>query len=199
LSRRSHRAERTGAGSSEDGVLARSFFSAVDRAADIQGPVIEKYVGYIRRRHGGKSSDDQQKVIDRHFLTIATGTGAGTGALAFFPGVGTLFALGTAGGEALGILEAFALYTLASGNDVISGFAGAGGVTGLARLARLPRGEKQRLNSRLGRMAFRQARRRLAAGAFQKMLPLGVGAVLGARANHKLARAMVAEIHRSLH
>ena len=200
-----------------DGKLARQFFTAVDKASEVQAPAIEKYVDHIQRWHGRKMVDEQQKVIDRHFLTLATGTGAGTGALAFFPGIGTLLSMGAAGGEALGIVEVFALYTLSSarlrgidinhrearrrlilfsiagaaGNEAVSAASGARGVKGLRKLSGASEAEKRNINSRLGRIAFRQLRHRMTGAAFAKMLPLGVGAVLGARANRKLAHSMV--------
>lgn len=200
-----------------DGKFARRFFRAVDKASDVQSPAIEKYVSYIQRRHGRKSLERQQKVIDRHFRTLATGTGAGTGALAFFPGIGTLLSAGAAGGEALGVVEVFALYTLSSarlrgvdishqearrrlilfsiagaaGSDAVSLASGEKGVRGLRKLGSSGDAEKRSINSRLGRIAFRQLRRRMVGGAFSKMLPLGVGAVLGARSNRKLANMMI--------
>lgn len=204
-----------------DGKLARQFFKAVDKASEVQAPAIEKYVNYIRSRHGRKSVARQQKVIDRHFRTLATGTGAGTGALAFFPGIGTLLSAGAAGGEALGVVEVFALYTLSSarlrgvdishrearrrlilfsiagaaGNEAVSAASGAKGIGGLRKLGSASDAEKRTINSRLGRIAFRQLRRRMAGAAFAKMLPLGVGAVLGARANRKLAHMMIRHTH----
>lgn len=200
-----------------DGKLARQFLRAVDKASEVQAPAIEKYVGHIRRRHRRKSVERQQKIIDRHFRTLATGTGAGTGALAFFPGIGTFLSMGAAGGEALGIVEVFALYTLSSarlrgvdishrearrrlilfsiagaaGNEAVSAASGAKGIGGLRKLGSASDAEKRNINSRLGRIAFRQLRRRMTGAAFAKMLPLGVGAVLGARANRKLANTMI--------
>ncbi len=204
-----------------DGKLARQFFKAVDKASEVQAPAIEKYVNHIQRRHGRKSVARQQKVIDRHFRTLATGTGAGTGALAFFPGIGTLLSMGAAGGEALGVVEVFALYTLSSarlrgidishrearrrlilfsiagaaGNEAVSAASGAKGIGGLRKLGGASDAEKRNINSRLGRIAFRQLRRRMAGAAFAKMLPLGIGAVLGARANRKLAHMMIRHTH----
>ncbi|MDN5720872.1 MAG: hypothetical protein ACTH2Y_06475 [Corynebacterium sp.] len=204
-----------------DGRMASQFFRAVDKASEVQSPVIEKYVDHIQRRHRRKSVARQQRVIDRHFRTLATGTGAGTGALAFFPGIGTVLSMGAAGGEALGVVEVFALYTLASarlrgvdishrearrrlilfsiagaaGNDAVSAASGKKGVTGLRKLGSASEAQKRNINSRLGRIAFRQLRRRMTGAAFAKMLPLGIGAVLGARSNRKLAHMMIRHTH----
>ncbi|MEL4154313.1 hypothetical protein [Corynebacterium bovis] len=202
-----------------EGVLARRFFAAVDKAASLQGPAISKYVTHILDHHGDKPLAEQQRIVDRHFLALATGSGAGTGGLAFIPGVGTLLSIGAAGGEALAVVEIFALYTLASarlhgldvedtevrralilftiagssGSDVVAAMAGQQGLSGLRALTGR---QMLSMNSRLGTLAFRQLRRRLTGAAFQKLLPLGVGAFLGARANRRIATAMIDQVHR---
>lgn len=127
---------------------------------------------------GVDRAEDQQRAIDRHVLALATGAGTGTGA--------HLHGIDVSDRETRRGL-------------ILLIIAGASGLAGLARLARLLRWERKRLNSRIGRIAFHQVRRRLAAGAFATMLPLGVGAVLGARANHRLARTVITDLSRSLH
>lgn len=54
------------------------------------------------------------------------------------------------------------------------------------------------LNSRLLRMAVKKTTRKLGASWFGKIMPFGIGAVIGSVANRKLAKRMIANAHETL-
>ncbi|MBC6795454.1 hypothetical protein ACN4DW_01370 [Corynebacterium macclintockiae] len=55
--------------------------------------------------------------------------------------------------------------------------------------------ELKQANNVLGRFAFRQVRKRFGGAMFKKVLPFGVGAYLGAKANRKIAEHMIDNVH----
>lgn len=55
--------------------------------------------------------------------------------------------------------------------------------------------ELKQANNVLGRFAFRQVRKRFGGAMFKKVLPFGVGAYLGAKANRKIAEQMIDNVH----
>lgn len=65
----------------------------------------------------------------------------------------------------------------------------------IARLARSNKSELLKINSVLGRAALRQLRKRFGGAMVQKIMPFGIGAVLGAKANRKIAQDMVRQVH----
>lgn len=207
------------------GPIAGRFFSSVNRAATVQEPAVRAYVKKVQEKHNAKTLEDKQKVLDNHFRNLATGSGLGTGGLAAMPGIGTLLSLGGIAGESVVLLEACGFYALASaelhGIDIsneerrraviltaVSGASGnelvqaltqdgaLGSVKSLRGLKNASGKELVTINSTLGRLAFRQMRKRFGGAMLQKVLPFGLGAVLGARANRKIADAMIEQVRR---
>lgn len=203
-----------------EGIIATSFFTAIHRAAAIQKPVIQRYVTTMAKRHSGHTWQQKQTIIDKHFLALATGSGLGTGALAAWPGIGTLASLAGIAGESMVMLELYGFYALASaylrGIDisdethrrtlVLLAVSGASSselvqilsaetpLQSLKSLRELSQASGQELlsvNSLLGRIALRQMRKRFQGALIGKIMPFGVGAFLGARANRATARKMI--------
>lgn len=207
------------------GAVAGRFFSAVDRAASVQQPAIRNYVKKLNENHGGKSVEERQAILDKHFRNLAVGSGAGTGGLAAMPGIGTLASLGGIAGESVLLLEACGLYALASAelhgvdikdeqhrralilttvsgassNDLVDALTQDGALTSVKSLRGLRNAsgkEMVAINSTLGRIAFKQMRKKFGGALLKKLLPFGVGAVLGARANKKIAEHMTQQVRR---
>lgn len=210
-----------------DGALSSRFFAAVDRAVRAQDSTMDKYINHLRSSNPGKSQAELQEQLDKHFRNLATGSGVANGGVAALPGLGTMLSVATIGAEGVMLLEVCALYALASaklrgldtdredlrrtlvllsvaggsGNELLRSVAeqkGLGSLLSLRSLRTLPAGELNRVNSTLGRLAMRTLRRRLGGAMFQKMLPFGIGAVLGGRANRKLANMMIEQVHTTL-
>ena len=206
------------------GPVAGRFFAAVDRAASIQEPAVRSYVKKLSEKHSARSIEERQEMLDKHFRNIATGSGLGTGGLAAWPGIGTLASLGGIAGESILLLEACGLYALASAelhgvdisneqyrraliyvtvsgastNDLVQALTADGALTtvkSLRSLKNAPAKELVTINSTLGKLAFKQMRKKFSGALMRKILPFGVGAVLGARANRKIANHMVKQVH----
>lgn len=206
------------------GPIAGRFFTGVDRAVKVQAPVIESYVKKLQDKNPGKSVFEHQEALDKRFRTIATGSGVGTGGLAAVPGIGTMMSLAGIAGESVALLEVCSLYALASaklhgldisdeehrktivliavsgatGKDLISALTeenALAGVKSLRGLTKVKGKDMVQVNSILGRFAFKQVRRRFGRSMFGKLLPFGVGAVLGGKANRTIADGMIKQVH----
>ncbi|RAV32695.1 hypothetical protein [Corynebacterium heidelbergense] len=210
-----------------DGMLSRRFFAAVDRAVRAQDSSIDKYVAGLRKKNPSATNAELQAKLDKHFRNLATASGAGNGGIAALPGLGTAVSLVTISGEGILIVEVCALYALASaklrnidttleevrralvllavaggsGNDVLRAVAEQNGIksiVGLRSLKNLPKGELIKVNSTLGKLAMRTLRRRFGGAMFKKLMPFGIGAVLGAKANRKIADRMIGQVQQTL-
>lgn len=208
-----------------DGPIAGRFFAGVDRAAAVQEPAIRAYVEKIAGKGSNLTLEQRQARVDKHFRNLATGTGLGTGGLAAMPGIGTLMSLAGITGESFLLLEACGFYALASAelqgvdisdeqhrrmlilaavsgassNDLVKALTEEGTLTSVRSLRGLTKASGKELvtiNSTLGRIAFRQMRRKFRGALLKKLLPFGLGAFLGARANRKIADNMITQVHR---
>ena len=210
-----------------EGMIASRFFAAVDHCAKIQAPAIRSYVEKVTAKHADKSLDEKQSVLDKHFTNLLTGTGAGTGGIASVPGLGTLLSIGAIGGESLLVLEACGLYALASAhlhgididdeehrraivfltvsgadnNEIVSALSQGStmaSVKSLRAVTKAPRKDLPMINGALGKLALRRMRKTFAKGMFSKIMPFGIGVVLGVTANRSIAKTMIQHVHRFL-
>ncbi|WP_080795550.1 hypothetical protein [Corynebacterium pacaense] len=198
----------------------RQLVAALDRAVQIQSGVIEGYVRRLRRKHPEASPAELQNLIDKHFMRAVSGTGAGVGMAAAVPGIGFFTGALAIGAESAVFLDAVALYTAASahlrGVDigdperrralilvVLLGAAGTAlvdpgarrrGVPAVASISRFSTKRLVEVNGRLLRMALRRFRFTW----LGKIMPLGIGAVLGLMANRRLARRALRNTYESL-
>ena len=217
----------SGANQYPDGMIASRFFAAVDRSAKMQAPAIRSYVDKVTAKHADKSVGEKQLILDKHFTNLLTGTGAGTGGVAAVPGLGTLLSIGAIGGESLLVLEACGLYALASAhlhgididdeehrraivlltvsgadnNEIVSALSQGStlaSVKSLRGVTKAPRKELPMINGALGKLALRRMRKTFAKGMFRKIMPFGIGVVLGVTANRSIAKTMIQHVHRFL-
>lgn len=210
-----------------DGVVTGRFFKAVDRAASVQAPAIRSYVERVKSKHPDKSAAELQEVLDGQFKKVTVGSGAGTGGLAAMPGIGTLVSLAGIAGESVLILELCGFYTLASaelkgidisseahrralvlaavsglsGNELISALTAEGSLKSITSLRGIKGASSRDLkvvNSALGRIAMKQVRKRFRGALVRKVMPFGIGALLGARENAKISDALVKQVRELL-
>lgn len=213
------------------GGVGKALISALDRAVSMQTSTIENYIGYMRRKNPDASPAEIQKLVDKHFTRLASGTGASAGAASAIPGIG--FATGTAAiaGESVLFLDAAAFYTVASaylrGVDirdperrralVLLTLLGAKGVAVIealvgdisnpgegaslspaTMLGKFSGPTLSNVNNRLTRMALKRVSKRMMRSWVGKIMPLGIGAVLGGIANRRLAGALTDNTAESL-
>ena len=205
----------------ENNRISQGFMAAINKVISAQSSIIIGYVERLKKSNKNASPQELQELIDKHFLKIVSGTGAAAGASAAIPGIGLVSGAAAIGAESLVFLEAAAWYILASahlrGDDirdeerrralvlvVLTGSQGSalvdtllGDVTTLsgmksaATLSRFSGPTLSGINGRLTKLFLKQARKKLKWAWLSKLLPMGVGAVLGTTANRKLARQVM--------
>ena len=102
--------------------ISQGFMDAVNKVVSVQSSVIIGYVDKLKKRNKNASTAELQKLIDKHYLNIVSGTGAAAGASSAIPGIGLISGAAAIGAESLVFLEASAWYILASshlrGDDI---------------------------------------------------------------------------------
>lgn len=205
----------------ENNRISQSFMAALNKVISAQSSIIIGYVERLKKSNKNASPQELQELIDKHFLNIVSGTGAAAGASAAIPGIGLVSGAAAIGAESLVFLEAAAWYILASahlrGDDirdeerrralvlvVLTGSQGSAlvdtllgdvttfsGMKSAATLSRFSGPTLSGINGRLTKLFLKQARKKLKWAWLSKLLPMGVGAVLGTTANRKLARQVM--------
>ncbi|MFP7366086.1 hypothetical protein SFC07_09975 [Corynebacterium callunae] len=209
------------------GFGGKYLIAALDKAVDMQTSAIEGYVNWLRKQNPNANPAEIQVLIDKHFMRLATGSGAGVGVAAAIPGIGFVTGALAVGAESLVFLDAAAFYTMASahlrGIDikhserrralvlvVLLGASGTaivdtvvGDITksskapGIA-ISRLGVGNLLEVNSRLLKFGINRIGKQFRKAWIGKILPLGVGAVLGTMANRKMAKKTIGNAYDSL-
>lgn len=82
----------------------------LDRVLSVQRPIVLAHLRRLRAKHPHAHPAEVVTLLEKHYLTSVTLGGAGVGAAAAIPAVGTVAALAIAGGETAGFIEATALY-----------------------------------------------------------------------------------------
>ncbi|WP_295803326.1 hypothetical protein [uncultured Corynebacterium sp.] len=205
----------------ESNRISQGFLVAINKVVSAQSSIIIGYADRLKKKNKDASPEQLQQLIDKHFLNIVSGTGAAAGASAAIPGIGLVSGAAAVGAESLVFLEAAAWYILASahlrGDDirdeerrralvlvVLTGSQGSalvdtmlGDVTTLsgmksaATLSRFSGPTLSGINGRLTKLFLKQARKKVKWAWLSKLLPMGVGAVLGTTANRKIARQVI--------
>jgi len=199
---------------------ARALAQVIERSTRIHGPAGEAYVTRLRRAHPGASPAEVDAKLEKRYLAALTASGAAVGSAATFPGVGTLTAVSAGAGETVFFVEATALFVLAKavvyniqadhrerrralvlsvlvGDDskrAIGELIGPGRTNGgwLAEgMASLPLPTLSRLNTRMLRYFVKRYTVRRGALMFGKMLPVGIGAVVGGVGNRMVGKKIV--------
>ncbi len=195
--------------------------AALDRAVSIPSGTIHAHVDQVRRRHPEAGPAEVVTLLEREYLLLVQGTGGAVGAAAAAPAIGTGVALALTVGDVATFFGASAAFALAVASvhgievqDVarrralllatILGESGAkavadeGALVGLrsvrvaqALLTRMPTGTIQRVNSRLTRRLLRRQLARQSGLAFGRLVPFGIGAVIGVTGARALGRTVV--------
>ncbi|KWX57669.1 hypothetical protein [Mycobacterium sp. NAZ190054] len=207
-------------------VAAKVLSQIIERGARVQGPAVKAYVERLREGNPGATPADIVGKLDKQYMAAVMASGAAVGSAAAFPGIGTLVAMSAVAGETVVFLEATALYVLAMAEVhgipaehrerrralVLSVLVGEDGKRAVADLigpgrtsgawvsegaATLPLPALSQLNSRLLRYFVKRYTLKRGALAFGKMLPVGVGAVVGGVGNRLMGKKIVANAHKA--
>jgi hypothetical protein len=199
---------------------ARALAHIIERSTRIQGPAATAYVDRLRRANPDAAPAVIVSKLEKRYVTAVTASGAAVGSAAVLPGFGTLAALSAAAGETAVFLEATAFFALATaavhgvpsenrerrralvlallvGDDskhAIGELLGPGRTSGAwlsQGVASVPMPALAQLNSRLLKRAVRRYTLRRGALLFGKMLPIGIGAIIGAIGNRIVGKKIV--------
>ena len=208
------------------GVAAKALSQIIERGARVQGPAVRAYVNRLREQNPQASPAEIVAKLEKQYMAAVMASGAAVGSTAAFPGIGTLVAMSAVAGETVVFLEATALYVLAVaevhgipaehrerrralvlsvlvGEDskrAIADLLGPGRTSGAwvsDGAATLPLPALSQLNSRLLRYFVKRYTLKRGALAFGKMLPVGVGAVVGGVGNRFMGKKIVANAHKA--
>lgn len=191
----------------------------IDKAQRLQAPAVAKYVRGLREKHPDDSPAQIIARLEKRYLTAVTGSGGAVGATAAVPGVGTIAALGAVTGETVLFLEASALLalaiaevhgigvhesekrktlvlTVALGEEGLSRLGGVVGTQGgaLRSLGRsaAPGGTFAKLNRTLTNRIIKKYALKRAPMVIGRLMPAGIGAVIGGAGNLALGKRVVA-------
>ncbi|QZN86186.1 hypothetical protein [Cellulomonas sp. C5510] len=192
--------------------------AALDRAVTIPSATVHAHVDQLRRKHPDATPQRLVELLEREYLLLVQGTGGAVGAAAAAPAVGTGVALALTLGDVATFFGASAAFSLAvasvHGIDVqdaerrralllatilgetgVKAAADAGGIRTVsvarALLTRMPTGTIRRVNTRLTRQLFRRQLARQSGLALGRLVPFGVGAVVGVTGARALARTVI--------
>ena len=208
----------------DPGAAAKALSQILERGARVQAPAVKAYVARLRAADPAATPADIVTRLDKHYRAAVMASGAAVGSAAAFPGIGTLVAMSAVAGETVVFLEATAVYVLAVaevhgipvdhrerrralvlavlvGEDskrAVADLIGSGRTSGAwvsDGAATLPLPALSQLNSRLLRYFVKRYTLKRGAMAFGKLLPVGVGAVVGGVGNRLMAKKIIANAH----
>ncbi|WP_280252822.1 hypothetical protein [Nocardia abscessus] len=198
------------------GAFEKTVVELLDTGSRLQAPAVAKYVDRIRRSHPDESPAQIIERLEKQYLLAVTGSGSAVGATAAFPGVGTVAAIAAVSAETTFFMEASAVFTLAvasvhgitpedqeqrralvlavvlgeSGMQIVQKSVGTSAKNwGTAFASRIP-GLSSMNDSLLKRFIIRFITKRAALMA-GKVLPAGIGAVIGGAGNRALGKATI--------
>lgn len=204
-----------------------TLLSSLDKAVSVQSGVISKYVDNVRNKTESLDEAQELINKHFKRITTGTGAGAGAAAsipgIGLFAGVAAIgaesvvfleaaawYILASAKLRGLDIHDAeqrraLVLLVLSGSKgsaivDTLVGDLGQGGVSlkSASALTRFSAPTLSSVNSRLARTFLKQATGRLKWAWLSKLMPLGIGAVLGSIANRKLADRVMKHAYEQL-
>ena len=204
----------------DPGTAAKVLSQIIERGARVQGPAVKAYVDRLREHNPNASPADIAEKLGTHYMAAVMASGAAVGSAAAFPGVGTLVAMSAVAGETVVFLEATAVYVLAvaevhgipaehrerrralvlavlvgeESKNAVADLLGPGRTSGawLADgAATLPLPAVSQLNNRLVKYFVKRYTLKRGAMMFGKMLPVGIGAVVGGVGNRMMGKKIV--------
>lgn len=190
----------------------------LDKALTLQGPLVEWHVARLRRNRPDAAPAEIIKRLNAELRMATIGAGAAVGAAAAAPGVGTAAAVALSGGEALGFLNATALYVLSRAQvqgvavhdidrrrtlvmAVMLGEAGASSVQKVAGrtgkhwakqiVKNIPPEKILAVNKVLGRHFVTKYGTKQGIVVLGRVIPFGIGAVIGGTANAVFSQGII--------
>ncbi|BCI54554.1 hypothetical protein NIIDNTM18_38320 [Mycolicibacterium litorale] len=209
-----------GAGDEKPGAAAKVLSQIIERSSRVQAPAVKAYVDRVRAGDPAASPAEIVAKLEKHYRTAVMASGAAVGSTAALPGIGTLTAMSAVAGETVVFLEATSLFVLAvaevygipahererrralvlsvlvgdDGKRAVADLIGPGRTSGAwiaDGAATLPLPAVSQLNSRLLKYFVKRYTLKRGALAFGKVLPVGIGAVVGGLGNRMMAKRII--------
>ena len=198
----------------------RALSHIIESGSRVQAPAVRAYVERLRDGNPDATPAEIVTKLEKHYLAAVMASGAAVGSAAAFPGIGTLMALSAVAGETFLFLEATSVFVLAvaevhgipadhrerrralvlavlvgeDSKNAVADLIGPGRTSGawLADgAATLPLPAVSQLNSRLLRFFVKRYALKRGALAFGKLLPIGIGAVVGGWGNRLMGKRII--------
>jgi hypothetical protein len=205
---------------------AKVLSAIIERSARVQAPAVKAYVDRLRAHSPNATPAEIVTRLEKHYVAAVMASGAAVGSAAAFPGIGTLAAMSAVAGETVVFLEATSVYVLAVaevhgipadhrerrralvlavlvGEDskrAIADLIGPGRTSGAwvaDGAATLPLPAVSQLNSRLLKYFVKRYTLKRGALMFGKLLPVGIGAVVGGVGNRLMGKRIVANARKA--
>nr|WP_296778218.1 hypothetical protein [Rhodococcus sp. (in: high G+C Gram-positive bacteria)] len=202
----------------EGGRLEKALVGILDNGSRIQGPAVEKYVAYMRRAHPNDTPAQLIERLENRFLLAVTGSGSAVGGAAAVPAIGTVASLAAVGAETAFFIESSALLTLSvasvhgipvhdhqqrralvlavalgeSGMQIVQKTVGTSAKNwGTLVTSRIPGGTMTTMNKSLVKKFVQKYLAKRSALLFGKLLPAGIGAVIGGAGNRMIGKGVI--------
>ncbi len=193
-------------------------------AIDLQSPLVRKNIARARQRNPEATPAQVIRTLERMYVSALAGTGAAVGGAAAAPGVGTGVSLALSAGEALSSLELSTLFALSVAEihgipldelerrrtivmGILLGRSGSATIARVAErtgqhwgrqiVAKVPVETLRQINGILGKHFVTKYGTKQGIIVLGRMVPFGVGLVIGGGANAALAALTVGASHRA--
>lgn len=194
---------------------------AMERAIDVQRPVVLANIRRLRKKNPDASAAELSKKLERNYLAAVTTSGVAVGATAAVPAVGTVAALGLSGVAVVGFLEATAIYAQSVAElhgvqtadperartlvmAIMLGEEGSAlmqtlnGSTGHATQhwgnvlgASIPSGMMGGIGRQIRKRFMKKFLAKQGGAMLGRVLPFGIGAAVGGAGNHIMGKAVI--------
>ncbi|KUI30721.1 hypothetical protein [Mycobacterium sp. GA-2829] len=202
------------------GAAAKVLSQIIERSSRVQAPAVKAYVDRVRAGDRDASPAEVIAKLEKHYMAAVLASGAAVGSTAALPGIGTIAAMSAVAGETVVFMEATSLFVLAvaevhgipaqererrralvlsvlvgeDSNRAIADLLGRGRTGGAwisEGAATLPLPAVSQLNSRLLKYFVKRYTLKRGALAFGKVLPVGIGAVVGGIGNRMMGKRII--------
>lgn len=203
------------------GPSARVLSNLIETGARVQAPAITAYVERLHRKFPDATPAEMVTKLEKHYLAAVTASGAAVGSAALVPGVGTLIALSLVAAETALFLETTAVFILAvaevhgisvtdkerrrtvvlgalagdDGKHVVARLLGGGRTNGAwlseGAASTVPVPALAQINGKLMRSFVKKYTLKRGAMVFGKVLPAGIGAIVGGVGNRMMGKRIV--------
>lgn len=206
----------------EKGPIAKALVAALDKTATMKSGLVVKYVDRLKAKNPDADNAEIQKIMDKHFMLAVTGSGASAGSAAAIPAIGFITGAVAVSAESLLFLDTAAFYAVASahlrGVDItdperrkaivlvaVLGSEGsaiadatfAGGSL-MNMVGRSSTAKLTEVNNFMFKYALKKISKSVRLAWLGKLMPLGIGAVLGSIANRKIGQKVIEHVHSAM-